>query len=512
MILRKPFGILIKNFKIIHLFLSILIGITTYNLYYLNQFFNELSSTNIMNLTEIEVNEYYSFTKYLVIIGIIIISLIVFVLMRFKKKPKFYYLTLIIINILTIILYIFTKSYMFLCLEQTPNPVTTGIYRDITFVAWIFYFSSIFFSILRTIGFSVKKFDFKKDIADLKLEDVDSEEIEVNINVNKHELKRKYNKKKYAILSFIKAKKLIFILVFILILLYSAFLIYREIFIYNKTYEQNYSLNLGTYSIKVNKSLYTNMNYKYDKISDKHKYFVIDFELTSFIDDLKFDSDQFFIESNDKSYFPVYNSYKLFKDIGIGYNKQMLDRGEKEKFILAFRIDNKDNFDINDVLFKKQKQIIDGRILYHNIKLNPIGNNNNANIKSVNIGEPLTLFNKNININSYDINKEFTYNYEFCISDTSCLQKNGKLKNDKYNILKISFNKFEWTQDFVSDYAYITYDKLFTKDNYIRLHNITPKYVDNEMYFLMDKDIEWETNIKLNFLMRDKKYVYTLKD
>ena len=85
MILRKPYAFLIKKFKIIHLILSLLMIYVAYKinsiLNFIYDYINNIANVNIAS-------SYINFILFLAVVFIIIISLILYILMRYKKKPK----------------------------------------------------------------------------------------------------------------------------------------------------------------------------------------------------------------------------------------------------------------------------------------------------------------------------------------------------------------------------------------------------------------------------------------
>lgn len=94
MILRKPYAFLIKKFKLIHLILSILMFYLVYRFNTVYTFFKEYVNKDIHN--RILASDYITLFMFLVILFITIGLIIVYLLMRFKKKPK----TLYLINII----------------------------------------------------------------------------------------------------------------------------------------------------------------------------------------------------------------------------------------------------------------------------------------------------------------------------------------------------------------------------------------------------------------------------
>ena len=96
MILRKPYAFLIKNFKKIHLILTILMIYITYKCNHILAFFNEYIEERVYEYTGKLAISYINIYMYIIIILIIIVVVSILILMRQKKKPIFLYLFMII--------------------------------------------------------------------------------------------------------------------------------------------------------------------------------------------------------------------------------------------------------------------------------------------------------------------------------------------------------------------------------------------------------------------------------
>ena len=188
MILRRPYAFLIKHFRFIHL---ILFGLLTYITIKANNilpFFKEYINVN-GNIEVISAN-YFSYLILISILLIIIFALIIYFLMRYKAKPKLLYIIIMISSIISLGLYIF----LYINIRELEISSMSGreirLLRDISrFNYWLLFITCIpiFF---RGLGFDIKKFNFSKDIADLKLEEEDSGEVEVNVELNSDSIKR----------------------------------------------------------------------------------------------------------------------------------------------------------------------------------------------------------------------------------------------------------------------------------------------------------------------------------
>ena len=85
MVFRRPYAFLIKHFRLIHIILFILFAYITFK-----------ANSDYINV--------WIFIFSILIIGI---SIIIFFLMRYKKKPKLFYVITSIVSVISIILFLY---------------------------------------------------------------------------------------------------------------------------------------------------------------------------------------------------------------------------------------------------------------------------------------------------------------------------------------------------------------------------------------------------------------------
>ena len=96
MVFRKPYAFLIKNFRKIHILLLILWGYIFFKISNLKGFIGEFITYGTYNKNVEGISTKINILLYLSIIAIIVISIILLWLLRYKKKPWKLYLVLIL--------------------------------------------------------------------------------------------------------------------------------------------------------------------------------------------------------------------------------------------------------------------------------------------------------------------------------------------------------------------------------------------------------------------------------
>ena len=177
MIIRKPYAFLIKYFKIIHIAIFILLSILLFKLRAIYMFFKNYLLTGTYIYVSNMASKYIGFPLILISIILIGAFLLIFLLMKQKKKPIIYYLSALIYASLCFISFIILTS-VFSSLEfSSLSNRTIALLRDLSMILYYADFIFIIVSFIRGFGFDIKKFNFDKDLQVLDITEKDREEI-----------------------------------------------------------------------------------------------------------------------------------------------------------------------------------------------------------------------------------------------------------------------------------------------------------------------------------------------
>ena len=358
MILRRPYAFLIKHFRLIHLILFALLAIITYNASTVLNFFKDYITAN--GNMEILSSNYINVFIYIAPIIIIGLSILIFYLMKYKDKPRLYYIILIIVSILCTGVY----TYLYLNIRSLETTTVSAriirLYRDIARSNFYVLFVMCIPTLIRGLGFDIKKFNFSKDLKELNLSEEDSAEVEVSIDVSSNSLKRTGRRTLRELKYYYVENKF-----FINIILGTLILILVMVFPFNK-YVVNRNLKegevLGTsaFNIKVTDSYLTDRK----RISKDNSYVILKVSVIGKVNKYSLDLDHFILEGKNNKYVPSQKFYLYFNDIGIGYRNNILDTTSYKDYILVFNINNIDN-SIN-IDFKSKSETIINDLNIHN--------------------------------------------------------------------------------------------------------------------------------------------------
>ena len=336
MILRRPYAFLIKHFRLIHLILFALLAIITYNASTVLNFFKDYITAN--GNMEILSSNYINAFIYIAPIIIIGLSISIFYLMKYKDKPRLYYIILIIVSVLCTGVY----TYLYLNIRSLETTTVSAriirLYRDIARSNFYVLFVMCIPTLIRGLGFDIKKFNFSKDLKELNLSEEDSAEVEVSIDVSSNGLKRTGRRTLRELKYYYVENKF-----FINIILGTLILILVMLFPFNK-YVVNRDLKegevLGTsaFNIKVTDSYLTDRK----RISKDNSYVILKVSVIGKVNKYSLDLDHFVLEGKNNKYVPSQKFYLYFNDIGTGYRNNILDTTSYKDYILVFNINNID--------------------------------------------------------------------------------------------------------------------------------------------------------------------------
>ena len=491
MIVRKPFAFLIKHFKAIHLFLF---GLLVYVCYKYNGIVSFLRNYISTGNGRYDAVNYINYTPIYVILGAIAIMLVIYYLMKHKDKPKKLYLFSIIGYIIVIVLFIFLFNYLRTFSNSTIEQKTLRLYRDISLMGLIFQYIIITIMFIRGLGFDIKKFNFSKDIQELKIDLTDNEEVELvmgfDTNKTKFKIRRFFREFRYFIRENILFTGLS--LIVIVIILWIVVSNYTKT---NKVYKENEYFGVD-FNMLVEGSYLTKEDSSLKKLSvGSSSLLIVKFKISSNYNDI-LNPDSFILSIYGKSYSPNNKYCSSLKDIGKCYNKIKLTEEEKE-YIFVYLVD--DNV-LNKKIYLKYDY---GYLTNKNnsvirVKLSP-NDIDDEETTTKKLGDTL-LFNNSIlgnnklKIDEYNIGDSFNVNTNITLTPTT-YSTIIKLKLSEGSDIVASGSLLKYT---ISNIEYTsTIQKLYDNNNY--------------SYYAVNSDIKTADSIKLVLSSRHNNYEYILK-
>lgn len=448
MVLKKPYAFLIKYFKIIHLILSVLLIYSSIKYNKILNFFSTYASKN-MHVYETTVKEYISLGIYLSLIIIIIFSALMYLLMRNKKKPNSYYLALGVYSLIIFISVIVAQSTIYNLASVSLDQKLSRAYNDIYFILYLPYFFFIVFSIIRGIGFDVKKFNFKKDLQDLEISSNDNEEFEFLVGTDTYLTKRKIRRTIRELKYYIIENKFIFTIICSTIILVIGISYIANISFVNKTYTSGNTIPGVNYNIIVNKAYITTKDYKTKIIKKEHSYIILDTTVISKSNSQIKYEDLYLIYGDNFS--SNYNTslYDSFSDLGTVYKGEKLEPGKKYNYIFVYDVESKQiSKQVKLKIFNKVVYEKDGNssYKYNTCKLTPVNIDYKINSQNIDYNTPMILGNNVYGKNTVTfVSAEYINTYEYTeksCNESTCTESGDVVfpqKPENNTLLKINY-------------------------------------------------------------------------
>lgn len=531
MILRKPYALMIKYFKIIHLVILGCLIFIEYNFAGISSLVNTL--INSRTYTYSGADTYINMTVFLFIAVALFLGGALYWLLRIKNKPSASYLWLVIYIVIATVGFGYFYFVLNKIITSSVEPDTLTLIRDLVFIVRIPGYIFIVMTLIRGIGFNIKQFNFSKDIEELKIVDKDSEEFEVMVGQNNYKYMRFFRRTVRELKYYILENRLALMVVVLIGILTLGYFGVRYYFQFMKKVQAQQVSSINGIDYAVNKTYVTAEDFNGELIKEGSKFVVIDMLFNNTTNNIKtLNVDAIYLADNQVRYSPTLTYNSKFYDIGIGFDKDsVLHPNEAMDRIVVFEVPDTTN--LSNFLLKieygisaKSKNISSNFIKFN---INPINIDTEDHSYDVNINEIIStnVNNENkfdITINDYKIQENYVDKYVVCGRDLKCQKYNTLVTANNYNkktMLVIDYNanmyddaKFVQTfttyNKILTNYAYVEYvlnGRLYTE----KVEIVPNSNVDDKAFFLVDRKILEASNIKIFFRFRNNTYNVVLK-
>ncbi len=534
MIVRKPYAFLIKNFKKIHFVLLLMMFYLLYKTNAVLMFFNEYIETKTIDFVGNLAGTFINLYVYILVFLIIFVALAIYILMKRKKKPVFFYLFLIIFYLILAIIFFQVYDILSVFKINPLSPQFIRLIRDILFIVTFIQGLLVIFVAVRALGFNIKKFNFGEDLQELEIEATDREEVELIVDVESTEITRRVRRRKRELKYFIVENLFVFILLGSILIVAFSIILYLHLEVYNKVYKEKDKFIVNNFVITINNSYITNLNFRGEKITEKNKTFlIVDLDVENLSNETEqIDLNDLLLMTKGQNYSPRVNRYQSFFDLGVGYNDQKIKAKEKRNFILSFYVDEQQLKD--QIIFRYTESvyfsIVELQAKYRRILLNPLSLDQERTFKEIKIKDILKIEQKpfeqsNLKISNFFISDRFEYPALLCIRDVCdeivelilvdvakrhnhlLLKLTGEYHLDK----ELKYIKIDKLNTFLSTFGYLEYmiDDVTCQST---LTDVTPLNVIGNEYFLeVSNKVLESKKMDLIIKIRNHKYIYNLK-
>ena len=512
MILRKPYALFIKLFRPIHFVITILLGIVSYKFYDIYSFFKSYVKTGHFSDIKDITTAYVNGSLYFCIILLLFLFSLIIVLFLYKKKNTISYIILLCVQLLSLF-FSFTAKHNLVLLDTSVIDIRMAvIVRDISIVLSVFNVFLMIWMAFRALGFNLKQFEFGKDLRELQVESSDNEEFEFSVDIDKNDIKTRWNKIKRLSRYYFSEYKRAFTIIVVIILLIGSGACFVAYFNAETVFSQNVEVNQKgyKYKFKVIDSYLLDKDYKGNAIGEgRYKYVVVKCALTNKTNsEFVFDLTTAVLKTT-KAYASIVTMYDSFRDIGVGYTGQQIKPQVTGEFIIVYPID------INDNSSKFVLRVFSGSNKF-TVSLNPKKFDKLHNNGAVNINEELDINNSilpnvTFKVSEYEMNSRIIIKdkgidyvavpeskdklilmikYDYKMADSNIYKINGKMFLESYSKIEAEIDGKKETFD---------------------VGDRTPNVFSGVSMLEVNNKIKDATSIALVFNIRNEEYYYYLK-
>ena len=341
MIFKRPDAFIVKHIKLIHAIILFCMGYLLYKTSEIRSVYDIVTSLSNANgiIGENYSNTIYNPLMYLALFLALFLTVMIIVILIRKKKKFLFHLILAILLIAMLIYYILSGINVSAMQQANVARTVRYAYSDITNI--LLYVQSVFLFILlfKATGFNVKTFAFDDKVIDLDVDEVESEEIELNLEIDGNEIKTKRRRQlRYLKYSYLEKRWKIN-----LIVVFSLAIVVTLIMIATKSNQPFYyalgnELRSTYYTLAVTDAYLTNTDYSGKKIGSNESFIILKFKLKKNVEqEYNFDSGYIGVVVNDKTYYSNPKYLEYFADFGVAYKEQKLTQ-EYQDYYLAYQI------------------------------------------------------------------------------------------------------------------------------------------------------------------------------
>ena len=532
MIIKNPYKILVKHYRLINLLLLIPIIYLLFICTNLSRFFDEFVAASYYtaetNLAEL----YIPGLALIVPIVFAIFNFIIWLLFYLKKKKNYYHIISAGYQLVLFVCLVFLYSSL-LNLEMSKLDNTFyNFLRDISGLIIYPIYVLIIMGAINVVGLNIKTLRFDKH-EDLKITDEDEEDIEVKVGSDSIDTKKRFVHILRELKYYVIENKIIICIIIVAIvgmISYKAFLNYQ---IYNRTYNLNQSFILDNFTFSVKDSYITRVDY-HGKVITKNKYYLaVKISIKNNNSDSIISKDTFRIHLDDKELFPSYDKGSRFIDIGLPYKGQTIARDEKHDYVFVYELTE------NQLKGKYEMRILNNLTVednqlnasYKKINIRPKNISKSEKKWTKSINEKVTFTDSTLEKTNYKLKKvsiqpSYKYSYKLCYTERNCSNYEDTIVPSGGKMLMIVEDIIDYDstipyyaykeKNFYEDFVSIEYTfNVKTGSNpgpvtqTSNLVDITPKQLKDVKVFEVSSNLQ--SSYKINFIFTIRNKIYTMK-
>ncbi|MBR3523320.1 MAG: hypothetical protein IKN87_01380 [Bacilli bacterium] len=431
MVFRKPYAFLIKNFRLMHIILTICCAYLIIKTSAIISFLGDYIASDDLVIGQNVVGGLYNGLMFIIPVLMLVFFIVLLAVMTVKEKPRTFYIVNIIVYFLIFILFIYGHGVLKGMEKEIISPQKVKSLHDLFVYALIFQFFTVVIAAIRGLGFDIRKFDFAKDLHDLDISDEDNEEFEVAINYDFDDTKRKIKKHVRNFKYTYKEHKFVINVIIALVLVFCGYTFYKNSSISIRKYHLNSYISMNGFSTRFTNAYVVDTDYIGNDLNTNLLILKVDVKSNN-KNIKKFVTGSYELMLDGKIYHHKAKYDDEFKDIAQAYKSQTLSSSDYNTYVLVYDIGNKKPKKAR----LKITNLFNQEYVYLDFNIKSFTTNNNPSEYAVN--DEVSLKDTNLEstkftIKNVSIADRVALTYDYCINKDECISSVEYLRPDYYH-------------------------------------------------------------------------------
>lgn len=532
MIVKNPYKVLVKNYRIINLLLLIPIIYLLFTFTNIASFFQEFTNADYYTAQTDLADLYVPIATMVIAVITAIVHFIVWLLLTLKKKKNYYHIIstgYLLIMFLSLVF--FYTSMLNIEMGNVENTFANFL-RDISELVIYPIYILIVMGGINVVGLNIKTLRFDKH-SDLRLTEEDEEDIEIQVGSDNNETKRRFVHTARELKYYVIENKIILAIIAVTLIgavVFKAFLNYQ---VYNQTYNQNKSFALDNFSLSVKESYITQLDYSGRVITKDKYYLAIKMGIHNQGSETTISKDVFRIMIGDEIVYPSYDKGSRFVDIGKPYTGNNILADEAHDYVFVYELTEKQLKSSYEMRILNDLSVDDKGLTasYKKIKIRPLYLSETQKHPAKKVKEKMTFADSTLKNTTYtlekvEISQSYKYAYELCYTERNChmiedilVASGGKvlmvIKDEISLDSATSYSEFA-EKNFYEDFVTVEYT-FEVKTGYNtgiitqigNVKDVTPSQITDRKIYEVPANMM--SSYKINFYINIRNQLYTIK-
>ncbi len=535
MIIRNPYGFIVKHYRIINFLLLIPMVYLLFVFGDIATFFKDYIRAGYVTPESNIVDNYIPSFTALILFGVLIANLVIWLLLTLKKKKNIYHIANVLYTVFLLVGLVVFSSTMSTIERGQLDATLANFIKDFASMCSLPMYVLLVMGAINVVGFNIKTFRLDKH-AELRVAEEDEEEIEIKVGSDNYSTKRGLVRVARELKYYVIENKFVFTCIFIAIALAVAYNSYTNYQLYHKSYTINQAFVLDNFSLSLKESYITNLDYRGRVIAKDKYYLAVKIGIHNQGGEAIIQKSNFRLHIGDDIVYPSYDRAIRFIDIGKNYQGETIYANEAHDYVFVYELTKDQVKSQYELRILNGLNVKDTKLIskYKKIKIRPLNILKSDTLGVVKLNQKIdlknsTLGNTKYTLKSFTVKPTYKYTYEVCNKKKICSTYIDNIVPSGNKVLAIIEDEIIYDEsssyylnsdkDFYGDFITVKYTietesgtDIVEKKGQSLLKNITPRTLEGKKVYEVPTHLLNAKKISLFLKVRDKEYEIIVKD